>query len=106
MRPASARLSAGTLLTDAGAALAQTPRKGGKLRVAAQQSSTADTLDPVRGNNTTDYARTFMFYNGLTRLDGELVAQPELAASWETKDATVWSFKLRDGVTFHDGQQV
>ena len=44
-----------------------------------------------------------MFYNGLTRLDGELVAQPELATGWETKDATVWSFKLRDGVTFHDG---
>ena len=94
---------AGGLLADASSALAQTPRKGGKIRVAAQQSSTADTLDPVRGTNTTDYCRTFMFYNGLTRLDGELVPQPELATSWDSKDATVWSFKLRDGITFHDG---
>ena len=94
---------AGGVLADAGSALAQTPRTGGRIRVAAQQSSTADTLDPVRGNNTTDYCRTFMVYNGLTRLDGALVPQPELATSWETKDATVWSFKLRSGVTFHDG---
>ncbi len=79
---------AGGVLADAGTALAQTPRKGGKIRVAAQQSSTADTLDPVRGNNTTDYSRHFMFYNGLTRLDAQLVPQPELAVSWDTKDAT------------------
>ncbi len=96
---------AGGLVTDAGRALAQTPHRGGRIRVAAQQSSTADTLDPVRGTNTTDYCRTFMFLNGLTRLDAQLVAQPELAVSWDDKDATVWTFKLRDGVTFHDGSK-
>ena len=45
-----------------------------------------------------------MFYNGLTSLDGKLAPQPALAESWETPDATNWTFKLRQGVTFHDGK--
>jgi peptide/nickel transport system substrate-binding protein len=91
------------LLLRAGTARAETPKNGGRIKVAAQSSSTADTLDPVRGTNTTDYARAFMFYNGLTRLDAKLVAQPELAESFSSADAKVWVFKLRQGVTFHDG---
>ena len=44
-----------------------------------------------------------MFYNGLTVFDEHLVPQPDLATSLETKDAKVWTIKLRSGVTFHDG---
>lgn len=91
------------VLGRAGTALAQTPRRGGSLRVASQSSSTADTLDPTRGTNTTDYARAFMFYNGLTRLDAKLTPVPELAESFSTDDAKTWTFKLRGGVTFADG---
>jgi peptide/nickel transport system substrate-binding protein len=94
------------LLLRAGTAHAETPKKGGRIKVATQSSSTADTLDPVRGTNTTDYDRAFMFYNGLTRLDAKLVAQPELAESFTSADAKVWVFKLRPGVTFHDGSNV
>jgi peptide/nickel transport system substrate-binding protein len=107
---AAAGMASGTassLLLRAGTALAQTPKLGGKIRVASQSASTADTLDPSRGTNTTDYARAFMFYNGLTRLDGKLVPRPELAASFGPSEgpdgAKVWNFKLRQGVTFHDG---
>jgi peptide/nickel transport system substrate-binding protein len=91
------------LLLRAGSALADTPKQGGRIKVAAQSSSTADTLDPVRGTNTTDYARAFMCYNGLTRLDAKLVAQPELAETITSDDAKTWVFKLRQGITFHDG---
>jgi peptide/nickel transport system substrate-binding protein len=45
-----------------------------------------------------------MFYNGLTYLDGSLTPQPSLAEEFTTKDATTWVFKLRKGVTFHDGK--
>ena len=96
-------VTANGVLLRAGAAYAQTPKKGGRIKVAAQSSSTADTLDPVRGTNTTDYSRAFMAYNGLTRLDAQLVAQPELAESFSSDGAKIWLFKLRQGVTFHDG---
>ncbi len=99
-------VTAGGMLLRASTALAETPKPGGQIRVAAQSASTADTLDPARGSLSTDYVRGFMFYNGLTRLDAKLVPQPELAPSWTTADAKVWSFKIRQGVTFHDGSKL
>ncbi len=97
---------AGGLLLRAGTAHAQTPKSGGQIRVAAQSASTADTLDPSRGLAVDGLYARLMFYNGLTRLDAKLVPQPELAESWTTTDAKVWSFKLRQGVTFHDGAKL
>ncbi len=96
-------LSAGGLLVPQAHAQQAQPKRGGTLRVAGEDSSTADTLDPARANNDTDYGRLFMFYNGLTVFDEHLNAQPDLATSLETKDAKVWTIKLRKDVTFHDG---
>ena len=45
-------------------------------------------------------------FNGLTRLDGKLVPHPELAESITNEAAKVWTFKLRQGVTFHDGSKL
>ncbi|SIT46865.1 Peptide/nickel transport system substrate-binding protein [Paraburkholderia ribeironis] len=93
------------LLAASGSAFAQqSPKKGGKIRVATQSASTADTLDPAKGALSTDYVRANMFYNGLTELDSHLGAKMALADSLETKDATVWVVKLRKGVQFHDGK--
>jgi peptide/nickel transport system substrate-binding protein len=95
---------AGTVATLATTAQAQTPRKGGRIKVAGAASGVSDTLDPAKQANHTDYIRGFMFYNGLTALDGNLVPQPSLAEEFTTKDAKTWVFKLRKGVTFHDGK--
>ena len=95
---------AGGLSALAATAHAQTPRKGGRIRVAGTSSGVNDTLDPAKQANGTDYARGFMFYNGLTYLDGNLAAQPQLAEEFTTKDAKTWVFKLRKGVSFHDGK--
>ncbi|WP_341315976.1 ABC transporter substrate-binding protein [Paraburkholderia sp. IMGN_8] len=93
------------LLTASGAAFAQAkPKQGGKIRVATQSASAADTVDPAKGALGTDYVRCNMFYNGLTELDSHLGAKMALAQSLETKDATVWVAKLRTGVQFHDGK--
>jgi peptide/nickel transport system substrate-binding protein len=93
------------LLTASGEALAQAkPKQGGKIRVATQSASAADTLDPAKGSLGTDYVRGFMFYNCLTELDEHLGAKMSLATSLDTKDATVWVVKLRNGVQFHDGK--
>jgi len=96
--------TAGGLLTFASPALAETPRKGGRIRVAMGAGSTADTLDPAKGGNIADYVRHFMFYNCLTTIDAKLAPQMELAESMTTKDAVTWTVKLRKDVRFHDGK--
>ncbi|MFA6443651.1 MAG: hypothetical protein WCV99_15040, partial [Sterolibacterium sp.] len=61
--------TAGGVLVGSDAALAQTPRRGGRIRVASVSSSTADTLDPAKAALSTDYARHNMIYSGLTEYD-------------------------------------
>ncbi len=65
----------------------------------------ADTLDnPVSTNGETSEVTTQVF-NTLVRLrPGTVEVEPDLATSWSVSpDGTVWTFKLRKGVTFHDG---
>ncbi len=95
---------AGGLASAALSVHAQTPRRGGKIRVAGATAAATDTLDPAKQSNSTDYSRCNMLYNGLTSLDGSLAPQPALAESFNTKDAKTWVFALRKGVTFHDGK--
>jgi peptide/nickel transport system substrate-binding protein len=95
---------AGGLATSALSAHAQTPKRGGKIRVAGATAAATDTLDPAKQSNQTDYSRGNMVYNGLTSLDGSLTPQPALAESFNTKDAKTWVFTLRRGVNFHDGK--
>ena len=96
--------AAGALLTHTGIAFAQTPKKGGKIRVAIGAGSTADTLDPAKGGNFADYVRHFMFYSRLTTIDAKLTPQMALAESITTKDGALWTIKLRKDVRFHDGK--
>ena len=45
-----------------------------------------------------------MAYSGLTRIGLDSQPQPDLAESWKgSADATEFTFRLREGVTFHDG---
>lgn len=91
----------------ANATLAQkplVPKRGGRIRVASISMSTADTLDPAKGSLSTDYARHYMLYSGLTQYDENLAAFPALAETLETDDQTLWTLSLRKGVVFHDGK--
>jgi peptide/nickel transport system substrate-binding protein len=96
--------TAGSIITHATRALAETPKKGGQIRVAGISTSTADTVDPAKQSLSTDYVRGNMFYNGLTVLDEHLTPQLALAESIDNDKATKWIFKLRKGVAFHDGK--
>jgi peptide/nickel transport system substrate-binding protein len=95
---------AGGIVGAAMSAHAQTPKKGGRIRVAGATAAVTDTLDPAKQSNQTDYSRCNMIYNGLTSLDGSLTPQPALAESFSSRDAKTWVFTLRKGVTFHDGK--
>ncbi|WP_459617805.1 glutathione ABC transporter substrate-binding protein GsiB [Bordetella sp. 2513F-2] len=67
-------------------------------------SSQAETLDPYNTNTTLTTAVTKSFYEGLFEFDKDLKIQPVLAESYEvTPDGLTYTFKLRQGVKFHDG---
>lgn len=63
-----------------------------------------DALDPLAGTSTTNQALAGLVYQGLFELDTAFAPQPLLCASYTvSEDQTVWTFTLRDGVTFSDG---
>ena len=46
-------------------------------------------------------------YNQLVRFEPDMTPVPELAESWQVSpDGLTWTFKLRQGVKFHDGQEM
>lgn len=60
------------------------------------------TMDPHSQNEGPTIAMNGQIYESLVTRDAALVLQPELAESWEA-GADGWTFKLRQGVKFHDG---
>jgi peptide/nickel transport system substrate-binding protein len=86
-------------------ALAQPPRAGGTF--VSAQTTEATGLDPQLVPAFSRSRRSPLFYNQLVRFDPEMNPQPELAESWEvSKDGLTWTFRLRPGVRFHDGQEM
>ncbi|MEC7761447.1 MAG: ABC transporter substrate-binding protein [Pseudomonadota bacterium] len=61
-------------------------------------------LDPTTNVSTATSASTWMnIYEGLTAYEDDGSISPSLAASWDIEGAKVYTFKLQEGVTFHDG---
>lgn len=60
------------------------------------------TMDPHSQNEGPTISMNGQMYEALVTRDADLNLQPELAESWEA-GADGWTFKLRQGVKFHDG---
>ncbi len=103
---AGVSLSALSLAADK--VYAATPKKGGHLRVAKGHGSTTDALDPGIIENGYTIGLSLGGYQGyLTQIGGDGSLQPSLAESWEASaDAKTWTFKMRDGLEFHNGRSV
>lgn len=86
-------------------ARASQPARGGSLRLASRHGSTTDTTDPALGTNGYQVLLGLAFANTLTEVLADGSVGPSLAESWDTSDAKTWQFKLRKGVTFHDGRK-
>jgi peptide/nickel transport system substrate-binding protein len=80
---------------------AGTPRRGGRVRVGVQAEPTS--LDPQVGTGGGDHTFVWSIFNNIVTYDDKFSPKPELAESWEVVDPTTLRFKLRQGVTFHDG---
>ena len=73
------------------------------LRWAAQ--SDTPTLDPHGTSNNFALAWLGNSYEPLVRLNNEMKIEPALAINWELMEPRRWRFKLREGVTFHNGNE-
>ncbi|MGD8661616.1 MAG: ABC transporter substrate-binding protein [Desulfobacterales bacterium] len=86
-------------------AKAETPKKGGRFRMGLTGGHTTDNLDPATLSDEWNYNTNWMYRNCLVEIDYQGNPIPELAESWEaSKDAATWTFKLRQGVEFHNGK--
>ena len=97
-----------SLLALAGALLLAAPasaQSGKTLRVVMH--SDLKILDPIW---TTAYIvrnHGYLIYDTLFALDGKLEPKPQMVESWTVSDDKLtWTFKLRDGLKWHDGTPV
>jgi peptide/nickel transport system substrate-binding protein len=81
------------------------PQPGGTIRTGI--GAPAGALDPVTANNEGALAVLGQSGEYLTWSDSQLKLRPRLAESWKPNaDGSVWTFKIRQGVKFHDGQRM
>ncbi len=95
----------GMITSPAAAATDGTPKKGGVLKLGIGGGSTTDNFDPRLLKDWVPVNQAYMLMNGLVEIDANNKAVPELFESWEpSADAKEWTFKVRQGVTFHNGK--
>ena len=80
------------------------PKAGGTLVFAT--SIDVPSLEPHLEAADAWHRRKALIYENLTWVDNDVVVKPALAESWEIKDDTVYTFKLRQGVKFHNGKEM
>ncbi len=81
------------------------PKKGGHFVNALTGGGTSDTLDPGKIPDTFLANFNNQMRNALVEIGADGNIKGEIAESWEAGDgATTWRFKLRSGVTFHNGK--
>ena len=79
-----------------------TPRPGGSFRVGLLVP--AGALDPVLVGDQSGLGVIGLSGDYLIWSDRTLTPRPRLAQSWSHNgDGSVWTFKIREGVRFHDG---
>lgn len=61
------------------------------------------TLDPANHRKRETETIIRNIYDGLLTRDAKMKVVPELAESWTQVDPQTYDFKIRKGVTFHDG---
>ena len=80
-------------------------RRGGDLQLGLSGGSSSDTLDPHKSLTYTDTSRLQSLYQPLAQLNAQAQVEYVLAESITPHGSlSDWIFRLRPGVTFHDGK--
>lgn len=89
-------------------AYADEPKKGGNFKVGVGHGATTDSMDPgLYPDQFTGTALWGTLANSLTEIDADGNVVGDVAESFESSDgAKKWVFKVRNGVTFHNGRTV
>jgi peptide/nickel transport system substrate-binding protein len=70
-------------------------------------ASNLTTPDPVWTTAAVVHTHAFLIYDTLFGLDGKGLPQPQMLAGHTVEgDGRIWTFTLRDGLRFHDGEPV
>ncbi len=70
-------------------------------------STPLPSLDPITLTSYVIRNHGYLIYDTLFATDAQFGIKPQMVESWETApDGLSWSFSLRGGLAFHDGQPV
>src|SRR4029077_9019756 len=101
LKGAAALGAAGAVpLTAGGAALAQTTQKK---ELVTAQSGDVSKFDPHFSTSSNDIRWSFNIFDNLVSRHPDGKLYPSLATEWKLTAPTTWTFKLRSGVKFHNG---
>ena len=97
--------TAGVIVDGSISAALAAPKRGGVLKAAF--SADPAGFDPVRGPSGMSHVIIEQVYSTLMALDADAKPYPELAESFQiSDDGLQYTFKLRAGVTFHNGDEL
>ncbi len=78
------------------------PKRGGTLRISV--SNRTASLNPLQISGPSEYIAADMLFSNLLRMGLDMKPAPDLALDYTADaEAKVFTYRLRPGVTFHDG---
>ncbi|MDZ4096562.1 MAG: ABC transporter substrate-binding protein [Paracoccaceae bacterium] len=90
-----------------GGARAEEPKKGGILKMGLSGGETTDALDPGLSDSPVPFSVGRLWGDTILDVTADGGLAPRLASSFEANaDGSVWTFKIREGVKFHDGSDM
>lgn len=83
------------------------PPPADTLRWSLEGINDMPVIDPARPGGLPSVTAISLVFGGLVRLDEQMEVQPDGASDWQVSDdGRVFTFSIREGLTFADGQAV
>jgi ABC-type transport system substrate-binding protein len=101
--PGTTQAQASTTAAPSGGTTAAPPVEGGELVVALATQPSA--IDPINAPSVVEANVAWQMFDSLVWINDDGEIEPALAESWTVSDdGLTYTFDLREGVTFHDGE--